>query len=325
MGKLVKCPPQWASAIKPIQSVADIADATAIVMSYVRHQEDVKGVVGELNELDEMINAAEYASEARATYAALEASIYVEIVKKGWAESLGKTTHKCKAAVWLSEQSDDKYDDVMRLIIEHGFTLVTVWKKYLEEEDKQQAVYDSITLKHELLDEFARSGRVDMGVLGSSSYDEEKPDWENELDSAVADSTRIALRKCGAIGIGDGIYSDPDRHPGDLAKGIKVRKGNLARCICKLFLYCGKSPKEHPFRTELVDAVRMSELPIEITVRWDGTDDNQELDAKSIASWTYEIYNDIKNLNAMYKRTGLKVSASAADAISNAVRELVEA
>ena len=101
-------------------------------------------------------------------------------------------------------------------------------------------------------------------------------EWElinkiDEIEDAVTDSTRIALRKRGAVGVGCGRYIDPEKHPEELKKALVIRKRNICYCIKKLFEIC-KAIDGADFITECNEAVNMTNLPLAIVELGTGGD-----------------------------------------------------
>ena len=94
----------------------------------------------------------------------------------------------------------------------------------------------------------------------------------DEIEEAIADNTRIALRKRGAVGIGGGTYINPEKCPDELERAMEIRKRNICYCIKKLANICNAIDGVD-FITELQKAVKKTKLPIAVVkVEAKGTD-----------------------------------------------------
>jgi len=86
-----------------------------------------------------------------------------------------------------------------------------------------------------------------------------------EVQQAFNDSTRIALRRRGAVGIGNHKYIDPERYPEELEKAIIIRRRNITYCIKKLWDMCKASDKSE-FQKVMAIAIDDAGLPIHLSI-----------------------------------------------------------
>ena len=263
-------------------------DMLAEKFADVMHMEDVENVIKAFEEQDELLKAAAEYGDLRARYAALEAATYCKLARKGWSSALG-VPHKLRrrAAEWLASQEHEVYERAINGILADEYSdLVAAFKSIGEEIATRNTYKHALKFKHDRVDEFKRFGRtwLDDQDCHFDLYDPtgEKEDECNEIGSFIPnetipytayragrnlaesldeiaamarDSTRIALRKAGAVGIGDGEYVDPDKYPEEVAKAIGIRKANVAACVMSLMSLCKNAGVD--FENELVEALSM--------------------------------------------------------------------
>lgn len=263
-------------------------DMLAEKFADVMHMEDVENVIKAFDEQEELLKKAAEFGSLRARYASLEAATYCKLARKGWSKALGTSLKmRRRAAEWLAAQEQTVYEQIIEGILSAKYSDLTDAFKNITNDRAVRSTYKhAISFKHEIIDEFKRDGRV---LLWSDDYrdDTEDPTGEtaevvnetecfvgeyvNHLGSSPArlrldktlheiaamarDSTRIALRKAGAVGIGNGVYIDPTKYPEELAKAIGIRKDNVAACVMSLMSFCNEAGFD--FKHELEEALSM--------------------------------------------------------------------
>lgn len=263
-------------------------DMLAEKFADVMHMEDVENVIKAFEEQDELLKmAAEYGS-LRARYASLEAATYCKLSRKGWSKALGSPNKmRRRAAEWLAAQEPAVYESVINGILSAEYSdLVDAFRSVAGEQAIRNTYKGAINYKHDCINEFKQNGRVWLG-FGDYKYDTEDPTGEvdDETDEAdgfipdsinpfgcnrareklydtlyeiaamARDSTRIALRKAGAVGIGNGSYVDPEKYPDEVSKAIGIRKANVTACVMSLMALCKDAGVD--FEHELADALSM--------------------------------------------------------------------
>lgn len=254
----------------------------------VMHMEDVENIIKAFEEQNDLLKAAAEYGALRARYASLEAATYCKLVKKGWGNALGSPNKmRRRAAEWLSKQERTVYEQVIDGILSTEYSdLVDAFKSITNDRAVRSTYKHAISFKHEIIDEFKRDGKV---LLCSDDYGDDTEDptgeaadainetecfvgeYTNHLGSSPAhlklektlheiaamarDSTRIALRKVGAVGIGNGRYIDPNKYPEEVSKAIGIRKDNVAACVMRLMLLCNEAGFD--FDHELEEALSM--------------------------------------------------------------------
>lgn len=269
-------------------------DMLAEKFADVMHMEDVENVISAFEEQDELLRKAEEYGALRARYASLEAATYCKLSRKGWSKALG-TPNKMRrrAAEWLASQEQDVYEQVIEGILSDKYSdLVDAFKRIASENALRNGYKHAINYKHSCIDKFKKDGRTWLGD-GDYRYDlydqtgeiedgkdeaegfmECKPnplgcnrakrnleDALFEIAAMARDSTRIALRNAGAVGIGGGEYVDPDKFPEEVSKAIGIRKANIAACVMSLMALCKEAGFD--FEHELEDALSMVGWPSE--------------------------------------------------------------
>lgn len=261
-------------------------DMLAEKFADVMHMEDVENVIKAFEEQDELLKKAEEFGELRARYASLEAATYCKLAKKGWSNALG-VSHKMRrrAAEWLATQERAVYQQVINGILSAKFSdLVDAFKCVAGEQAVRSTYKHAINFKYDRVDDFKRNGRTFLEDYSWDLYDPTgdveddeleldgfKPDVTiptkaykagrniiNTLDEIAAmarDSTRIALRKAGAVGIGNGRYVDPEKYPDEVSKAIGIRKANVTACVMSLMALCNEAGVD--FEHELAEALSM--------------------------------------------------------------------
>lgn len=268
-------------------------DMLAEKFADVMHMEDVENVIKAFEEQDELLKkAAEYGS-LRARYASLEAATYCKLSRKGWSKALGAPNKmRRQAAEWLAAQEPAVYEMVINGILTAKYSdLIDAYRQIQGEHAIRNAYKTAVNLKHDCVESFKQAGMVsvfsvwDHGVCISDPHHDptgEKSDNDSELDcftpwvsrslmqgqvgyrteqmldeiAAMArDSTRIALRKAGAVGIGDGKYVDPCKYPEEVSKAIGIRKANVTACVMSLMALCKDAGVD--FEHELAEALSM--------------------------------------------------------------------
>lgn len=264
-------------------------DMLAEKFADVMHMEDVENVIKAFEEQDELLKmAAEYGS-LRARYASLEAATYCKLSKKGWSSALGSPNKmRRRAAEWLAAQEPSVYEKVINGILSAKYSdLVDAFRSIASEQAVRSTYKHAINFKHDCIGEFKEHGRAWLGFNGDYKYDIEDPTAEMadesdetecfiretanplgcnrahqmlentlyEIAAMARDSTRIALRRAGAVGIGGGEYVDPDKYPEEVSKAIGIRKANVTACVMSLMALCNDAGVD--FEHELVEALAM--------------------------------------------------------------------
>lgn len=270
-------------------------DMLAEKFADVMHMEDVENVISAFEEQDELLRKADEYGALRARYASLEAATYCKLSRKGWSKALGAPNKmRRRAAEWLASQEQDVYEQVIEGILSDKYSdLVDAFKRIASEDALRSGYKHAINYKHSCIDEFKQDGRTWLGFDGDYRYDlydqtgeiddgkdeaegfmESKPnplgcnrekrrleDTLFEIAAMARDSTRIALRNAGAVGIGGGEYVDPDKFPEEVSKAIGIRKANIAACVMSLMALCKEAGFD--FEHELEDALSMVGWPSE--------------------------------------------------------------
>lgn len=270
-------------------------DKLAEKFADVMHMEDVENVISAFEEQDELLRKAEEYGALRARYASLEAATYCKLSRKGWSKALG-TPNKMRrrAAEWLASQGQKVYEQVIDGILSDKYSdLVDAFKRIAGEDALRSGYKHAIRYKRDCIGEYKQEGRTWLGFYGDYKDDlhdqtGEREEGEEEaegfmvnrpnplgcnrakqhLDNALyeiaamaRDSTRIALRNAGAVGIGGGEYVDPDRFPEEVSKAVGIRKANIAACVMSLMALCKEAGFD--FEHELEDALSMVGWPSE--------------------------------------------------------------
>lgn len=253
--KLVKAP----VSIPPVpidhRMYADEASAYAEALIGTMHQEDVKSVVSSFQEMRTLIEKANEYGAKRANYAALEAATLAKIAKNGWGDSIGNpNSYRRIAAEWIARLPEDKYNAAIEAILQSGETLQTLWKSAKRNEYNRNFIRTRSAIKRDTLQTYKECGYVQLEELDYIDEMVEKydghplsvsaifsnRDYRDYLDAARAyrDSTRIELRRLGAVGVGFGVYLNPndDAHQKEILEAIKIRRENLKACIRSLIV-----------------------------------------------------------------------------------------
>lgn len=173
-------------------------------------------------------------------YARLEAAALIRVAELGGVKKI-RGNYRRKAAEWLFELSESDRDGFIAMCAE-GLTIEQVYKRevYLPKKtDENLEMLESF--RAEILNEFKTDGCVDLG------------EWCHTAracirlpDSTISDffdGTRIALRKAGALGCGDGLYvrefsaADKDRAPEkmeEIARAVRLRLASIVADIKKV-------------------------------------------------------------------------------------------
>jgi len=171
--------------------------------------------------------------------------------------------HRWKDYIKAKHTILEDYDAYGRVLIDRLYTDCDSYEGDLSQEEYLYRLQDYPDERYEEIDtktEIAFNCKHNHYGL---SNEQQLVDKVDEIEDAVTDSTRIALRKRGAVGIGGGKYVDPNRHPEDLSKALDIRKRNICYCIKKLMEIC-KAVDDANFMTELDEAIRMTKLPLTI-------------------------------------------------------------
>ena len=259
-------------------------DTLAEKFADVMHMEDVQNIVSAFNEQDELLKRAEEYGEMRARYAALEAVTYCKLAEKGWSSTLGAVNMiRRRASEWLAKQEPRTYHQVIDGVLSGKYSdLVDAFKCISGARAKSSAYKFAIGYKHDCIDEFKRTGRTSISKYNPIDDDPTGEEFDDidEVDSfktdcnpvkgnagnniqnildeiaeMARDSTRIALRRAGAVGVGDGKYIDPALYPNEIVKAVGIRKANVAACVKSLMLLCKDAGID--FEPELKEALSM--------------------------------------------------------------------
>lgn len=254
-----------------------VDDAALQIVCSINMQ-DVESVVDAFKEQDELLKQAQEFSELRAKYAALEAATYRRIVDRGWANALKPNSNICKAAKWFAGEPE-KYEERLRTILNGDGTLVSLWKEDCALCGKMDTVKTYLKERRDEIRRYDKEGRA--SVCDKPVYDRDLWDmeyhfdnylnacrrvyWETptdlaEVEQALINDTRIKLRAKGAVGIGDGEYIDPERHPEELAEAVGIRVKNIASCILKLKEIC--TVANIHFSSEVKKALEMAMVDV---------------------------------------------------------------
>lgn len=261
-------------------------DMLAEKFADVMHMEDVENVIKAFDEQDELLKKAAEFGSLRARYASLEAATYCKLTRKGWSKALG-TSQKMRrrAAEWLASQEQTVYEQIIEGILSAKYSdLTDAFKKVASEHAVRKAYKHAIGFKYGCVDEFKRNGRTRLDChrldLCDPTGEREDEDYEvdgfmveytdyfgcnparkklddtlYEIAAMARDSTRIALRKAGAVGIGNGRYIDPNKYPEEVSQAIGIRKANVAACVMSLMTLCNDVGVD--FKHELEEALSM--------------------------------------------------------------------
>lgn len=101
-----------------------------------------------------------------------------------------------------------------------------------------------------------------MNNAALRGYERKKTEEElREAGELCVNDLRIQLRKRGAVGIGNGVYVDPNAYSDLIPEAIAIRRKNVTACILRLQELCSQSGM-YDFETELLTAIRKTRLSI---------------------------------------------------------------
>lgn len=207
----------------------------AAYINTIRTSESIEELTQMIKQIDALKVALDSANAFRENaikYAILEAEALLRVVELGGADKL-RGYHKATAK-WLAEMPEYERDKYIRMCGE-GLTIDQVYKREVGDNLKlEQAINEAAIERENVLDEVKAHGIVDLHYY----CDRVKTAIANpQMAQDIIDGTRNALRRAGAVGIGDSslLYVMPTADNKDeVKKAVMMRYESVIKDLASI-------------------------------------------------------------------------------------------
>ena len=206
-----------------VSKVGSPREAT-IYLTEAKRAEDLLRQLGELDDrLRELI-----------TY---ELSVYRAIADAGICGKV-KGVARRYACEKFAELSEAQIGEVVTECVRRGMTLRGYFEA-LRARGREQVNIDRIAqAERNAIDTYSRDGRAKLvNFVGGRS-----DSFSDRIADAVRDRTKDRLLSMGAVGIGDGVYVDPDKYPNDVWKALVIRLKSIGDDVRAALSIASKLP-----------------------------------------------------------------------------------
>jgi len=230
------------------QAIA-IVSRTHEICEGIKTDRDAKDVIGKMQIIRDLLKQADEYNAIARDFCAAECEIYIAIAKNGLTDELSASN---KAVVgWLIEVGDEGQAEILRQCQE-GVTVRWVYNHRDRSKDIKGQELCSILPKisDDCVQKLSEHGRVDLNdyymrkhvwhVPGDDEDAFEECKYTKEYEfivDAAKDRTKDKLLKAGAVGIGDGVYIDPNKYPDEVYKSVLIRAKSIYADLVKFFLF----------------------------------------------------------------------------------------
>lgn len=264
---------------------------------------DVKDLLRKIKQIDALkaaLDSCDRFRENAIKYAKLEAAALVRVAELGGAKEL--KGHRRKVAEWLYGLSESERERFIRKC-EEGLTIDQVWYRDIHTEEKTtEAISGLLRRRQELLLEVKNTGIAELGPF-CESVSQGLP---REIRADIVDGTRNALRKAGAVGLGDskGTYVMPNSGRTDeIREAILMRYESVASDLAniKKIIKASKAKLSYKdFDVNVYEADRSgSQYLVHILLAIEGMGGISDPEDLSLEINKSSVYSDVKRVMEM--------------------------
>lgn len=208
-------------------AVAKVGDAQIAEIYEITDLKELLRKIKQIDALKEALASCDRFRENSIKYAMLEAAALIRVVRLGGQSKL--FGFRRKTAEWLASLSEHEAQEQIQKCSD-GLTIDQVWKRDIHTKD----IYAELTQEKD----FAIENLQESGYTLTQGFAEKaRAGLPPDAASAMIDGLRHALRRAGAVGIGDeGEYIMPS-HPGNkdrVAKAIALRYQSINRDLMRI-------------------------------------------------------------------------------------------